>query len=226
MHIYFLFINSRYLRTVSCISKYIPSCIAKSITRTREWIDRQEEFSNLPGFSCQLEDCTFASESISSTYAEHLATGKKTAAEASELLKAVDEFERIVRVSKNVKDPSYDMFWLHIHYFRMSMVQLFAHPLWLNGPINIEPLHQPNLPEIANSALEHVETRMKHVGLESFIFIDHLVVIGVFTLSSLDRLRVMSLLDSIKRRGLVFAEVFIEDLQLAWNAVPLRSAII
>ncbi|OBR03292.1 hypothetical protein CH63R_12419 [Colletotrichum higginsianum IMI 349063] len=140
--------------------------------------------------------------------------------QASELLESLQELEDAVKEIKSIYDTSYDMFMSTSLNFKISTLRLFAHPLWQNASVSKQALHESDILEYAHSNLEHLEKRMPHAGVEAFIYIDQLLVIGLEMRHSLDRLRVISLLDTVKSRGFGFAEVYIEDLQLAWKAVP------
>ncbi|KAK6222075.1 fungal specific transcription factor domain-containing protein [Colletotrichum tabaci] len=173
------------------------------------WLDRESEYGAVPGSRNDAEP----------SYANHLAVGQKIIQQASELLESLQELEDAVKEIKSIYDTSYDMIMSTSLNFKISTLRLFAHPLWQNASVSKQALHESDILEYAHSNLEHLEKRMPHAGVEAFIYIDQLLVIGLEMRHSLDRLRVISLLDTIKSRGFGFAEVYIEDLQLAWKAL-------
>ncbi|KAJ0138868.1 hypothetical protein CTA2_1860, partial [Colletotrichum tanaceti] len=192
-----------------------------TVFRSRTWLHRETESGAEQGRSRYgpTADVRSGDHAVSS-YADHLAAGQKIVQQASDLLGCIQELEDVVKGSECRHRSCYDMFMSATLYFKISTLRLFAHPLWQNASISMQELHEPKILEYAHSALEHLERRMPRAGVEAFMYIDHLVVFGLEMRHSLDRLRIISLLDAIKSRGFGFAEVYIEDLQLAWKAVP------
>lgn len=60
---------------------------------------------------------------------------------------------------------------------------------------------------------------MKHAGLETVIYISHLIVIAVEIRDIRGRERVLSLFRTMKERGFKVADTYICDVELAWKAI-------
>ncbi|KAH8754580.1 hypothetical protein F5883DRAFT_184646 [Diaporthe sp. PMI_573] len=188
--------------------------------QSHAWLSEESKFTLMPEFYRVSMDYTCSTQSEASTYAKHLRTGQSIIQQASDLLRSIQRFEDLVRGLKFAHDTSYDMFLAHSLCLKIGTIRLFADFLWQNAPLSREDLQESWIQAYAHSALNHVENRLQHSGLEAVIYIEHLMLIGIEVRDLSNRHRVISLLKTIRGRGFVFAEVYIADLQLAWEAVP------
>ncbi|KAH7171626.1 hypothetical protein DER46DRAFT_592460 [Fusarium sp. MPI-SDFR-AT-0072] len=188
--------------------------------QSRIWLDQETKFTDVPEFLHDTMDCTCSGCTEASTYAKHLATGQDVMRQAAELLASIDRFDDLLSGSKLAHDSSYDMFHAHSLCLRIGTLRLFSYFPWQKAPFSEEALREPDIQAYARAALKHVENRLQYCGLEAVIYIQHLVVIGIEVRDLASRHLVTSLLQKIRSRGFIIAEVYIEDLQLAWEAVP------
>ncbi|KAF5265137.1 hypothetical protein FOXYS1_4048 [Fusarium oxysporum] len=201
-----------------CICTFV-ALLADINVQSHVWLDQERKFARVPEFLHTTMDCTCSVCAEASTYAEHLATGQSVMRQAAELLESIQRFDDVLRGSKLAHDSSYDMFYAHSLCLRIGTLRLFSHLLWQKAPFSREALHESNIQAYAHAALDHVENRLQYCGLEAVIYIQHLMVIGIEVRDLASRHRVTSLLQKIRSRGFVTAEVYIADLQLAWEAV-------
>ncbi|EWY97354.1 hypothetical protein FOYG_02204 [Fusarium oxysporum NRRL 32931] len=188
--------------------------------QSRIWLDQEREFIRVPEFLHDTTDCTCSACEEASNYAKHLATGQGVMRQAAELLESIDRFDDLLSGSKLAHDSSYDMFHAHSLCLRIGTLRLFSHFFWQKAPFSEEALREPDIQAYAKTALNHVENRLQYCGLEAVIYIQHLVVIGIEVRDLASRHLVTSLLQKIRSRGFIVAEVYIADLRLAWEAVP------
>ncbi|RKK68817.1 hypothetical protein BFJ69_g13243 [Fusarium oxysporum] len=188
--------------------------------QSRIWLDQETKLTRVPEFLHDTMDCTCSGCTEASTYAKHLATGQGVMRQAAELLASIDRFDDLLSGSKLAHNSSHDMFHAHSLCLRIGTLRLFSYFLWQKAPFSDEALREPDIQAYAHAALKHVENRLKYCGLEAVIYIQHLVVIGIEVRDLESRHLVTSLLQKIRSRGFVIAEVYIADLQLAWEAVP------
>ncbi|KAK2686127.1 hypothetical protein QWA68_015104 [Fusarium oxysporum] len=202
-----------------CICIFVAR-LAHINVQSRIWLDQEKRFTRVPEFLHDTMDCTCSGCTEASTYAKHLATGQGVMRQAAELLASIDRFDDLLSGSKLAHDSSYDMFHAHSLCLRIGTLRLFSYFLWQKAPFSEEALRESDIHAYAHAALKHVKNRLQYCGLEAVIYIQHLVVIGIEVRDLESRHLVTSLLQKIRSRGFVIAEVYIADLQLAWEAVP------
>jgi hypothetical protein len=201
-------------------SEMLWSWFADSVLSSIAWLSQESHFARMAETHLNTVGYTDSICNEDSTYAKHLATGQNIIQRASKLLESMQRFEGAVVGSKSVHDTCYDMFMAYSFCLRIGTLRLFADPLWQNAPFSREGLKEWKVQVYVQSGLNHVENRLQHAGLEAVFYIQHLVLIGIEVADLASRDRIMSLLKKIRSRGFVFAEVYIADLQLAWQAVP------
>ncbi|SCO53778.1 uncharacterized protein FFNC_15179 [Fusarium fujikuroi] len=216
------------LSTSSEQSTFFFECICTFIAllgdinvQSRAWLNEETIFTHEPEFcyttatmTCACSICAEASR-----YSDHLATGQCIMRNASELLESIERFEDAVRGSNLDHDTCSDMLFAHSLCLKIGTLRLFSDFLWQNAPFSEPSLQDSEIQAYAQSALNHVDKRLQNCGLEAVIYIEHLMLIGIEVKDSINRNRVISLLDKIRSRGFVLAQVYIADLELAWKAV-------
>jgi hypothetical protein len=135
------------------------------------------------------------------------------------LIKSVDQLELYLINSKPADDSSLDMFFAYCLSIKIGILRLFAFPPWQSVPLSRAGLQESRVQEYAVSALGHLENRMKHTGLETVLYLSHLVAIAVELRDLSDRQRVLSLFRTIRERGFMVADIYICDIELAWEAI-------
>ncbi|KAM3085796.1 hypothetical protein ACMFMG_002857 [Clarireedia jacksonii] len=154
-----------------------------------------------------------------STYEDHLKTGNEIIWRASVLIKSLEQLELYLINSKPADDSSLDMFFAYCLSLKIGTLRLFAYPPWQSVPLSRAGLQESRIQEYAVSALGHLENRMKHTGLETVLYLSHLVAIAVEIRDLSGRQRVLSLFRTIKERGFIIADIYICDIELAWKIV-------
>lgn len=187
---------------------------------SRICLDQERRFTRVPEFVHDAMDCTCSDCAEASTYFKHLATGQNIMRQAVELLESIDRFDEMLSGSKLAHDSAYDMFHAHSLCLRIGTLRLFSHFLWQKAPFSEEALRESGIQAYAQTSLNHVGNRLQYCGLEAVIHIQHLVVIGIEVRDLASRHLVTSLLQKIRSQGFIITEVYIADLQLAWEAVP------
>ncbi|EXA31453.1 hypothetical protein FOVG_17231 [Fusarium oxysporum f. sp. pisi HDV247] len=204
-----------------CICTFI-ALLGDINIQSRAWLSEEKTFTRVPQFCCTTTTmacaCSICAEA--SNYSDHLATGQSIMRQASELLESIERFEHAVRGSKSGHKTSHDMLFAHSLCLKIGTLRLFSDFLWQNAPFSEPVLQDSDIQAYAQSALNHVDNRLQNCGLEAVIYIEHLILIGIEVKDLINRNRVISLLEKIRSRGFVLAEVYIADLELAWNAVP------
>jgi hypothetical protein len=111
------------------------------------------------------------------------------------------------------------MFFAYCLSLKIGVLRLFAYLPWQIAPLSRADLQESRIEEYAISALGHLENRMKHTGLETVLYLSHLMTIAVEIRDVRGRERILSLFRIIKEEGFIIADTYICDIELAWKIV-------